>query len=341
MPFGSIFRFFSNDLAIDLGTANTLVFARNKGIVVREPSVVVINKLNNKVEAVGTEAKEMLGRTPGNIEPIRPMKDGVIADFEVTERMLEEFIKKAHGGRRLVRPLIVIGVPSEITQVEKRAVRDSAERAGASEVFLVEQAMMAAIGAGLPITEPSGNMIVDIGGGTTDVAVISLAGTVYSRSVRVAGNAMDSAIIQYLKRKYSLLIGERTAEMIKCEIGSAFPLKEELTVEIKGRDLVEGVPKNLLITDSEIREALAEPVAAIVEGTRQALERTPPELSADIMDRGIVLSGGGALLRNLDLRLREETGLPVVLAEDPLASVVLGTGKVLDNVDLLRKVSLV
>jgi rod shape-determining protein MreB len=340
MPFGSLLRFFSNDLAIDLGTANTLVFARNKGIVVREPSVVVINKLTNRIEAVGAEAKQMLGRTPGNIEPIRPMKDGVIADFEVTEKMLEHFIKKSHGGRRLVRPLIVIGVPSEITQVEKRAVRDSAERAGASEVFLVEQAMMAAIGAGLPITEPSGNMIVDIGGGTSDVAVISLAGTVYSRSVRVAGNEMDNAIIQFLKRKYSLLIGERTAEQIKCEIGSAFPLKEELKIEIKGRDLVEGVPKTLTISDGEIREALAEPVSAIVDAVRQALERTPPELSADIMDRGIVLSGGGALLRGLDQRLRQETGLPVVAAEDPLASVVLGAGKVLESVDLLRKVSI-
>jgi rod shape-determining protein MreB len=341
MPLGSILRYFSNDLAIDLGTANTLVYARNKGIVVREPSVVVINKITNKIEAVGAEAKEMLGRTPGNIEPIRPMKDGVIADFEVTEKMLDHFIRKAHGGRRLVRPRIVIGVPSEITQVEKRAVRDSAERAGASEVFLVEQAMMAAIGAGLPITEPSGNMIVDIGGGTTDVAVISLAGTVYSRSVRVAGNEMDDAVIQHLKRKYNLLIGERTAELIKCEIGSAYTLKDELTMEIKGRDLVEGVPKNLIISDEEIREALAEPVSTIVEAVRQALERTPPELSADIMDRGIVLSGGGALLRNLDQRLRDETGLPVVLAEDPLASVVLGAGRVLEDIDLLRKVSIV
>jgi rod shape-determining protein MreB len=336
----SVLRYFSNDLAIDLGTANTLVFARSRGIVVREPSVVVINKVTNKIEAVGAEAKEMLGRTPGNIEPIRPMKDGVIADFEVTEKMLDHFIRKAHGGRRLVRPRIVIGVPSEITQVEKRAVRDSAERAGASEVFLVEQAMMAAIGAGLPITEPSGNMIVDIGGGTTDVAVISLAGTVYSRSVRVAGNEMDDAVIQYLKRKYNLLIGERTAEFIKWEIGSAYPLKEPLKMEIKGRDLVEGVPKNLLVTDEEIREALAEPVSTIVDAVRQALERTPPELSADIMDRGIVLSGGGALLRNLDQRLRDETGLPVVLAEDPLASVVLGAGRVLEDISLLRKVSI-
>jgi len=331
---------FSNDLAIDLGTANTLVYARNKGIVVREPSVVVVNKLTNRIEAVGGEAKQMLGRTPGNIQSIRPMKDGVIADFEVTERMLEYFIKKAHGRKMYVHPRIVIGVPSEITQVEKRAVRDSATRAGASEVFLVEQAMMAAIGAGLPITEPSGNMIVDIGGGTTDVAVISLAGTVYSRSVRIAGNEMDDAIIQYLKRKYNLLIGERSAEQLKMDLGSAFPLKEEIKVEIKGRDLIEGVPRNLTITDAEIREALAEPVVTIVEAVRMALERTPPELSADIMDKGIVLSGGGSLLRGLDQRLRNETGLPVVLAEDPLSSVVLGTGRVLEDIDLLRKVSI-
>ncbi|MDX1500867.1 MAG: rod shape-determining protein [Thermoanaerobaculia bacterium] len=340
MPFASLLRYFSNDLAIDLGTANTLVYARNKGIVVREPSVVVVNTLTNRIEAVGAQAKQMLGRTPGNIESIRPMKDGVIADFEVTERMLEDFIRKAHGRRMWVHPRIVIGVPSEITQVEKRAVKDSAMRAGASEVFLVEQAMMAAIGAGLPITEPSGNMIVDIGGGTTDVAVISLAGTVYSRSVRIAGNEMDDAIIQYLKRKYNLLIGERTAEQVKMDLGSAFPLKEEIRVEIKGRDLVEGVPKTLTITDSEIREALSEPVSTIVEVVRMALERTPPELSADIMDKGIVLSGGGSLLRGLDQRLRNETGLPVVLAEDPLSSVVLGTGKVLEEIDLLRKVSI-
>ncbi len=337
----SFFRLFSNDLAIDLGTANTLVFARDRGIVVREPSVVVLNKKTNKIEAVGNEAKEMLGRTPGNIESVRPMKDGVIADFDMTEKMLKYFIRQAHGGRRIpARPRIVIGVPSEITPVEKRAVRESAMSAGASEVFLVEQAMMAAIGAGLPITEPSGNMVVDIGGGTTDVAVISLSGTVYSRSVRVAGNEMDEAIIQYLKRKYNLLIGERTSEQIKIELGSAYPLKEELTMDIKGRDLVEGVPKSLTIRDAEIREALAEPVGTIVKVVRWALERTPPELSADIMDKGIVLSGGGALLRSLDQRLRDETGLPVVTAEDPLASVVLGTGRLLEDIDLLRKVSL-
>ncbi len=340
MPAPAFFRFFSDDLAIDLGTANTLVFSRNGGIVVREPSVVVINKLTNRIEAVGNEAKEMLGRTPGNIESVRPMKDGVIADFDITEQMLKYFIAKAHGGRRWVRPRIVIGVPSEITPVEKRAVRDSAEQAGASEVFLVEQAMMAAIGAGLPITEPSGNMIVDIGGGTTDIAVISLAGTVYSRSLKVAGNELDEAITNYLKRRHNLLVGERTAERIKFELGSAYPLKEELRMEIKGRDLIEGIPKTHIVTDSEVREALAEPIAAIVDGVRQALERTPPELSADIMDRGIVLSGGGALIRNLDVRLREETGLPVVVAEDPLCSVVLGTGRLLEDMELLRKVSL-
>lgn len=340
MPAPAFFRFFSDDLAIDLGTANTLVYSRNGGIVVREPSVVVINKLTNRIEAVGNEAKEMLGRTPGNIESVRPMKDGVIADFDITEQMLKYFIAKAHGGRRWVRPRIVIGVPSEITPVEKRAVRDSAEQAGASEVFLVEQAMMAAIGAGLPITEPSGNMIVDIGGGTTDIAVISLAGTVYSRSLKVAGNELDEAITNYLKRRHNLLVGERTAERIKFELGSAFPLKDELRMEIKGRDLIEGIPKTLVITDAEVREALAEPIALIVDGVRQALERTPPELSADIMDRGIVLSGGGALIRNLDVRLREETGLPVVVAEDPLCSVVLGTGRLLEDIELLRKVSL-
>ena len=331
---------FSNDLAIDLGTANTLVYAKNKGIVVREPSIVAVNKINNHVEAVGREAKEMLGRTPGNIVAIRPMKDGVIADFEVTEKMIKYFIEKAHGRRFLVKPRIVISVPSEITQVEKRAVKDSALRAGATEVYLIEQAMAAAIGAGLPITDPTGNMIVDIGGGTTDVAVISLAGIVYSRSVRVAGNEMDDAIIQYIKRKYNLLIGERTAEQIKIEIGSAFPLDEEMTMEIKGRDLVEGVPKTLVVSDEEIREALSETVATIVEAVRVALERTPPELSADIMDKGIIIAGGGSMLKNLDKRLREETGLPVTLAEDPLACVALGTGQMLTDFNLLRKISI-
>ena len=340
MALKSLLSMFSNDLAIDLGTANTLVYAKNKGIVVREPSIVAVNKINNQVEAVGNEAKAMLGRTPGNIVAIRPMKDGVIADFEVTEKMIKYFIEKAHGRRFLVKPRIVISVPSEITQVEKRAVKDSALRAGATEVYLIEQAMAAAIGAGLPITDPTGNMIVDIGGGTTDVAVISLAGIVYSRSVRVAGNEMDDAIIQYIKRKYNLLIGERTAEQVKMEIGSAFPLDEEMTMEIKGRDLVEGVPKTLVVSDEEIREALSETVATIVEAVRVALERTPPELSADIMDKGIIIAGGGSMLKNLDKRLREETGLPVTLAEDPLACVALGTGQMLTDFNLLRKISI-
>ena len=340
MAFRSFFSIFSSDLAIDLGTANTLVFAEGRGIVVREPSIVAVNRITNKVEAVGSAAKEMLGRTPGNIVAIRPMKDGVIADFEVTERMLDYFIKKAHGRSLFVRPKIVISVPSDITQVEKRAVKDSALQAGANEVFIVEQAMAAAIGAGLPITEPTGNMIVDIGGGTTDVAVISLAGIVYSKSVRVASNEMDEAIIQYIKRKYNLLIGERTAEAIKIEIGSAYPLDEPISMEIKGRDLVEGVPKTLSLSDAEVREALAETVGIILDAVRVALEKTPPELSADIMDKGIVLTGGGSMLKNLDRRLREETGLPIATAEDPLSSVALGTGAMLADVDLLRKISL-
>jgi rod shape-determining protein MreB len=340
MNLRSLFSLFSSDLAIDLGTANTLVFANKKGIVVNEPSIVAINKSTGEVEAVGKEAKEMVGRTPGNIVAIRPMKDGVIADFKVTERMLNYFIQKAHGRKMLVHPRIVIGVPSEITQVEKRAVIDSAYRAKASEVHLVEQAMVAAIGAGLPITEPSGNMVVDIGGGTTDVAVISLSGIVYSRSVRVAGNEMDDAIMQYLKRKYNLLIGERTAEAIKIQVGSAFPLDKPLRMEIKGRNLIEGVPKTVAIDDTEIREALGECVATIMNAIRVALERTPPELSADISDRGIVLTGGGALLKNLDMRIREETGLPVSIAEDPLASVVLGTGKMLTDFKLLRRIAI-
>ena len=310
MGLGSLFSAFSTDLAIDLGTANTCVYAKGKGIVVNEPSIVAVNKLNGRVEAVGREAKEMLGRTPGNIVAIKPMKDGVIADFDVTEKMLTYFIKKAHNGTVWVRPRIVIGVPSEITQVEKRAVKDSAYRAKASEVHLVEEAMAAAIGAGLPIEEPSGNMVVDIGGGTTDIAVISLAGIVYSKAVRVAGNEMDEAIIHYIKKTYNLLIGERTAEAIKIEVGSAYPLDEVATMEIKGRHLIEGVPKTITITDEEIRLALAETVNVIVDAVRVALERTPPELSADIVDRGIVLTGGGSMLRNLDKRLREETGEP-------------------------------
>jgi rod shape-determining protein MreB len=340
MNLRSLFSLFSSDLAIDLGTANTLVFAKGKGIVVNEPSIVAINKNTGEVEAVGKEAKEMLGRTPGNIVAIKPMKDGVIADFKVTEKMLNYFIQKAHNRKVLVHPRIVIGVPSEITQVEKRAVMDSAYRAKASEVHLVEQAMVAAIGAGLPITEPSGNMVVDIGGGTTDIAVISLSGIVYSRSVRVAGNAMDDAVMQYMKRKYNLLIGERTAETIKMEIGSAYVLDKPLRMEIKGRNLIEGVPKTVEIGDAEIREALSECIAMIINGIRVALERTPPELSADISDKGIVLTGGGALIKNLDERIRQETGLPVSIAEDPLASVVLGTGKMLSDFKLLRKISI-
>jgi rod shape-determining protein MreB len=332
--------FLSSDLAIDLGTSNTLVYAKGKGIIVSEPSIVAINRRTGRVEAVGKDAKEMLGRTPGNIVAIRPMKDGVIADFEVTEKMLTHFIRRAHNRSTLVRPRIIIGIPSEVTQVEKRAVRDSALKAKASEVYLVDQAMAAAIGAGLPISEPSGNMVVDIGGGTTDIAVISLAGIVYSKSVRVAGNEMDEAIIQYIKKKYNLLVGERSAEQIKLDIGSAYPLDEPMTLEIKGRDLIEGIPKTLTVTDAEIREALAEPISVIVNAVRVALERTPPELSADIVDRGIVLTGGGSLLKNLDRLFREETGLPVSVAENPLCSVVLGTGKMLSDFDLLRKISM-
>ena len=331
---------FSADLAIDLGTANTRVYSRAGGIVVNEPSAVALDERSGEVQAVGQEAKEMLGRTPAHIRVVRPLKNGVIADFKVTEKMLNYFIQKAHNRKMLVHPRIVIGVPSEITQVEKRAVKDSAYRAKASEVYLVEEAMAAAIGAGMPITEPSGNMIVDIGGGTTDIAVISLAGIVYSKAVRVAGNEMDDAIIQYIKKTYNLLIGERTAEQIKIEIGSAFPLEEKMTMEIKGRHLIEGVPKTITISDEEIREALAETVNVIVDAVRVALERTPPELSADIVDRGIVLTGGGSMLKNLDKRLREETGLPLAMAEDPLSSVVLGAGKMLSDFNLLRKISI-
>ena len=334
------FSAFSNDIAIDLGTSNTLVFMRNKGVVVREPSIVAINKKTNKIEAIGKEAKEMLGRTPSHIVSVRPLKDGVIADFEVTEQMLSYFIRRVHNRRFLVRPRIVIGVPSGITKVEERAVRDTAYRAKASEVYLIEEAMSAAIGAGLPITEPSGNLIVDIGGGTTDVAVISMAGIVYSRSVRIGGNELDVAIINYVKRNFNLLIGERTAESIKMDIGSAYPLDEELTREIKGRDLVEGIPKTITLTDREVREALSEPIGTIVEAVRMALERTPPELAADFVDRGLVLTGGGALIRNLDVRLREETGVPVTITEDPMSTVVLGVGRMLDDMDLLRRICL-
>ena len=340
MNFRSVFSLFSSDLAIDLGTANTLVFAKGRGIVVNEPSIVAINKITNQVEAVGEEAKDMLGRTPGNIVAIRPMKDGVIADFTVTEKMLTYFIQKAHGRKVLVHPRIVIGVPAGITQVENRAVQDSAYRAKASEVHLVEQAMAAAIGSGLPVTEPGGNMIVDIGGGTTEVAVISLSGIVDSRSDKVAGNEMDDAIIQYIKKKYNLLIGERTAERVKIDLGSAYPLDESRTMEIKGRDLMAGVPKSLTITDEEIREALEECTKVLVNSIRAVLERTPPELSSDIVDRGIVLAGGGGLIRNLDERIRKETGLPVTLAENPLDTVVMGTSKMLSDFALLRKIAL-
>jgi rod shape-determining protein MreB len=336
----SLFSLFSSDLAVDLGTANTLVFANGKGIVVDEPSIVAMNKNTGEVEAIGKDAHDMLGRTPDGIVAIKPMREGVIADFEAAERMLHHFIQKAHKRKRLVHPRIVIGVPSEITQVEMRAVMDAAYRAKASEVHLVEQAMVAAIGAGLPVTEPSGNMVVDIGGGTTDIAVISLSGIVYSRSLRVAGNEMDDRIIQHLKRKYNLLIGERTAEAIKLEIGSAHCLEKPMAMEIKGRDLLQGLPKTQTISDEEIREALAECVTMIINAIRGALERTPPELSADISDRGILLTGGGALLKNLDKRIRNETGLPVTIAEDPLASVVLGTGKMLGDFAMLRKVSI-
>jgi len=339
----ALFGVFSNDLAIDLGTANTLIYVKNQGIVCNEPSVVAVQQRNErggkKVLAVGAEAKRMLGRTPGSIVAIRPLKDGVIADFEITEAMLRYFIQKVHNRRTLVRPRIIVGVPFGITEVEKRAVRESAESAGAREVYLIEEPMAAAIGAGLPITEPTGNMIVDIGGGTTEVAVISLSGIVFSRSVRVGGDKMDEAIAQFIKRKYNLLVGERTAELIKITIGSAYPGDEIQTMEIKGRDLVAGVPKTVVITDEEIRDSLLEPINQIVEAVRLSLERTPPELASDIVDRGIVLAGGGALLRNLDILLREETGLPVMMAEDPLTAVVMGAGKALDEITLLREVA--
>jgi rod shape-determining protein MreB len=336
----SLLRLFSSDLAIDLGTANTLVYTKDKGIVINEPSIVALNRHTGAVEAVGTQAKEMLGRTPGDIVAIKPLRDGVIADFKVTERMLNAFIRKAHRRNRLVHPRIVIGVPSETTEVEKRAVLDSTYRAKASEVYLVEQAMVAAVGAGLPISEPCGNMVVDIGGGTTDIAVLSLSGVVYSRSLRVAGNEMDDAIMHYVKRQHNLLIGERTAEAVKMEIGSAHPLGEPRILDVKGRDLIGGMPKTIKLRDAEVREALQECVTTIVNAIRTALERTPPELSADIGDRGIVLTGGGSMLKNLDEKIRIETGLPVSLADDPLASVVLGTGKMLEDFKLLRKVAI-
>ena len=343
MALSSIFRWFSKDLAIDLGTANTLIHVKGEGIVCNEPSVVAFRKDardgRRRILAVGAEAKKMLGRTPGSIVVIRPLKDGVIADFEVAESMLRYFIQKTHNRRYLVRPRIVICAPSGVTAVEKRALREAAEAAGAREVYLIEEPMAAAIGAGLPITEPSGNMIVDIGGGTTEVAVISLAGVVFSRSVRMGGDKMDEAITEHIKRKYNVLIGERTAELIKITLGSAYPGNEIQTMEIKGRDLVASVPKMVEISDEEIREALMEPVRQIVESVRIALERTPPELASDIVEKGIVLAGGGALLRNLDVLLREETGLPVTIAADPHTAVVMGAGKALDELSLLRDVT--
>ncbi len=342
MIFDRLFGYFSSDLAIDLGTANTLIYAKGRGIVVREPSVVAVQKENRgdkRVVAVGKEAKDMLGRTPGGIQAIRPMKDGVIADFEVTEAMLRYFIIKAHNRKTFVHPRIIICVPYGITEVEKRAVRESAESAGAREVYLIEEPMAAAIGAGLPITQPSGNMIVDISGGTTEVAVISLAGIVHSNSVRVGGDKMDEAIMMHMKNKYNLLIGERTAEQIKMQIGMAYPSDEVLTMTIKGRDQAAGLPRTQEINSDEIRDALSDPIRQIVQGVRSALEHTPPELSADIVDKGIVLTGGGALLKNLDILIREETGLPVFIADDPLTCVVMGCGQALDEIELLREVT--
>jgi len=336
-----ILGWFSNDLAIDLGTANTLVYVRGKGIVLCEPSIVAVRKDEKgeaTVWAVGTDAKMMLGKTPGNIMAIRPLKDGVIADFTAAEAMLRHFIRKVHNRHRLVRPRIIVCIPSGVTQVERRAVRESAESAGAREVYLIEEPMAAAIGAGLPITEPVCNMVVDIGGGTTEVAVISLAGIVYSRSVRVGGDKMDLAILQHIRRQYSLLIGERTAELIKTTLGNAYPLGEVQTMDIKGRDLVSGIPKTVQVNSDEIRSSIQEQVDAIVETVKIALEQTPPELAADIVDRGIVLTGGGALLKNLDHLLRLETGLPITLTEDPLSTVVLGSGKALEDFDILKPV---
>ena len=333
----SFLGLFSNDIGIDLGTANTLVYVKDRGIVLREPSVVAIQSGTKRILAVGDEAKRMLGRTPGNIVAIRPMKAGVIADFEITEAMLRYFIKKIHNRRKMVRPRIIIAVPSDITEVEKRAVKDSATHAGAREVFLIEEPMAAAIGVGLPVQDPAGNMIVDIGGGTTEVALISLAGIVFSRTVRVGGDEMDECIVQYMKRVYNLMVGERTAEEIKISMGSAYPVEEETSVEVKGRDLVAGLPKTLTITSEEIREALQEPVSSIIDAIRITLERCPPELSADLVDRGMILAGGGALLTGIDKLIAEQTGLPVHLADDPLSAVAEGTGVVLNELNFLRR----
>lgn len=342
MLFSNILGMISNDLAIDLGTANTLVYIKGKGIVCDEPSVIVVRKDTKKTIAVGTEAKKMLGKTPANIIAIRPMKDGVIADFDATGEMLKYFIKKVHNRKSFLSPRIIIGVPSGITQVEQRAVKDAAQASGAREVYLLEEPMAAAIGVGLPVGEPAGNMIVDIGGGTTDIAVISLDGIVYSKAVRVGGDKMDETIIAFIKRKYNLMIGDRTAEQIKIEVGSAYPTDslDEMTMDIKGRDLISGIPKTVSITEAEIREALAEPVTLIIDTIKVTLENTPPELAADIVDRGIVLAGGGALLRGLDILIREETGLPVFIADDPLTAVVRGVGKMLDELEFLKKVAL-
>jgi len=334
------FRFLGRDMAVDLGTANTLIYAKGKGIVLSEPSVVAVKKGTSQVLKVGREAKEMVGRTPASIVAVRPLQDGVIADFDLTEQMIRAFIVRIHNRKALVRPRIVIGVPSGITQVEKRAIRDSAEQAGAREVYLIEEPMAAAIGANLPVQEPSGNMVVDIGGGTTEVAVISLSGMVYSHSIRIAGDEMDEAVIQYLKRKYNLLVGERTAETIKIQAGSAYPFNEPRKMDIKGRDLMDGIPKTLTVTDSDIREALHDPIYAILDAVKTALERTPPELAADIADKGIVMTGGGSLLHGLDTLIGLETHLKVTIAEDPLSCVVLGAGKVLDELDLLKMVCL-
>jgi rod shape-determining protein MreB and related proteins len=343
MIFDWLYGLFSNDLAIDLGTATTLIYVKGKGIVSCEPSVVAVaddGRGGMRAIAVGREAKEMLGRTPGNIRAVRPLRDGVIADFEITEAMLRHFIAMAHNRRTLVKPRIIICVPFGITEVEKRAVKESAEGAGAREVYLIEEPMAAAIGAGLPITEPSGNMVVDIGGGTTEVAVLSLAGIVYSQSVRVGGDKMDEAIMSYMKRKYNLAIGEQTAERIKITIGNGYPLEKQLTMEVKGRDMIAGIPKTVVVNSDEIRDALSEPTNAIVEAVLTALERTPPELAADISDKGIVLTGGGALLKNIDVLLREETGLPVMVCDDPISAVVLGSGRALDHIELLKQVTI-
>jgi rod shape-determining protein MreB len=337
----SLLGIFADDIGIDLGTANTLVYVRDQGIVLREPSVVAVQAGTHRVLAVGEEAKKMLGRTPGSIVAIRPMKAGVIADFEITEAMLRYFIRRVQNTRRMIRfrPRVVIAVPSGITEVEKRAVKDSALHAGAREVFLIEEPMAAAIGVGLPVQEPAGNMIVDIGGGTTEVAVISLAGIVFCRSVRVGGDEMDECIVQYMKRVYNLMVGERTAEEVKIDIGSAYPMAEETTMQVKGRDLVAGLPKTLTITSEEIREALKEPVSAIIDAIRLTLERCPPELSADLVDRGMVMSGGSSMLRGLDKLIAEHTGLPVHRADDPLSAVAEGTGVVLNELNFLRKVA--